>query len=257
MEVDGLYKTAEGAALRFWEEPAINNFASEKHGRPLYDKCLFVEVITPGSRESAPVFELERVFCKEAGIDEPRRNHKYGEYKQQIDAYRAGTESRDLTGTPLSAWPAIDSAIAAALKHVGVFTVEGLAALPDSRYHVVGPGALSLVTRARAFLEAAAGNADNEGQATRILELETASKEKDGQIADMNNRLSQALAELAQVRAALPGTAETLPPPPPPPAMPDLSGNAPPPPPLPPAPPAQQEKAKKGGGNKVQTDPII
>jgi hypothetical protein len=192
-DFDGLYKTQDGSALRFFEEPAQNNAASERHGRPIFDQCLMVEVITPGSRESAPVFELERTFAAEVGIDTPRRGIKYREYAVQIEAYRAGNNSTDMRGTPLAAWPAISTAIAATLKHAGVYTVDALAALPDSRLSVLGPGGLALRARAIAFIAAASGNAGNEAMAAELATLKTDNERLTGEVADLSARLTAAL----------------------------------------------------------------
>jgi hypothetical protein len=186
MDIHGLYRTADGSALRFYEEPKQNNAASEKHGRPIFDQCLMVEVITPGQRESCPVFELERIFAEEVGIDTPRRSHKYREYEAQIKAYREGSDDKDMRGTPIDQWPALNVAQAAACKHAGIFTVEALAALPDSRYPALGPGARSLVERAKAYIDKANNNA-----ATEALAAENA------QLRDDMKRLQETVAQLS------------------------------------------------------------
>jgi hypothetical protein len=190
MDIDGLYKSKDGAALRFFEEPRQNNAASEKCGRPIFDQCLLVEVITPGQRESAPVFELERVFAEETGIGTPRRSAKYVEYAEQIKAYRDGSESVEMRGTPLKAWPPITSGMAASCAHAGIYTVEALAALPDSRFSALGPGARSLVDRAKVFLDAAAGNAPTEALAAENAQLRTDNERLTNDVQALSQRLT-------------------------------------------------------------------
>lgn len=198
-----LFKTESGAALRFYEEADQNNFASNKHGRPIFDQVLYVEVITPGSRDSSPVFACERIYAKEVGIEEPARTQYYEQYQRQIDAYRNGTSGAGLTGTPLSSWPRMTVALVATAHAAGVFTVEGLAELPDSRLTAFGPGARELREQAKAFVSAAEGNAPVEALAAENEQLRAEIE-----------RLSAAVAALGAQQPQ--SQAETLPPPPPP-----------------------------------------
>lgn len=233
MEHDNLYKSPDGAALRFFEEPKKNNFASDQHGRPIFDKCLMVEVITPGSRESIPVFELERTFAEETGITQPRRSPKYEQYREQIAAFRSGRQSLELQGTPLSAWPALDVAQVASCEHAGIFTVDALAALPDSRFSALGPGARDLVVKAQSFLAAASGAAPSQALAVENEQLKTDNERLIGEVAALSQRLTTAEQSLAAAQ----------------------SGSTPPPPPPPPPPPTPAAKA--GKGDKAGLDPII
>lgn len=211
-----LYKTDDGAALRFYEEADQNNHASEKHGRPIFDQCLYVEVITPGSRESAPVFLCERQYAEEVGITEPYRGPKYEEYRRQIDAYRNGTTGVNIAGTPLQAWPRMTVAMVATAAAAGIFTVEGLAELPDGNLHKFGPGARGLREQAVAFVEAAKGNAPAEALAAENVELRADIERLRADI----ERLGAA--QIAQQQQ--PATATPPAPPPPPPAQPAPTG---------------------------------
>ncbi len=242
---DNLYTASDGSALRFFEDAKPNNAATERCGRAIFDQCLMVEVITPGQRESAPIFELERKFADEVGIRNPRRSAKYAQYRPQIDAYLSGNESSDMRGTPLSSWPAASTSLVATAKHAGIFTVEALAALPDSRLSALGPGALSLRARAVSFLAAADGNADSEANAAELLTAQGEIERLNKEVASLNERLTAALADVQRLSAG--GQPETPPPPPPPPPV-----EAPlPPPPI----EAPKPKVNKTGGNTMQ--PII
>jgi hypothetical protein len=223
----GLYKGKDGEAVRLYVEPEQNNFASEKHGRPIFDEVLYAEVTAPGQKESSPVFVLERKYADEVGIEQPQRTEKYTQYKELIDAYRSGNDSVDVRGTPLAAWPAMTVALVATCHHAGVYTVEALSALPDSRLSALGPGARSLVERAKAFVSAAEGNAPGEALAAENAQLREDMANLQKQVADLSSRLgasqegkSAALQTVADEKAVQP------PPPPPPPA-------------------------KKGGGNSI------
>lgn len=229
---DGLYKSEDGAALRFFIEPEQNNAASEKHGRAIFDECLYVEVISPGSRESAPVFLLERKYAAEVGIDEPYRGPQYARFKTQIDAYRNGTDSVDVRGTPLAAWPRMTVAMVATAHHAGIYTVEALSVLPETRFSAFGPGARALVEQAKAFCEAAAGNAPTEALAAENAQLR----------AEIES-LKEAVKQL--------GAAQPTPTPAPAPAAAPAAPEA---APAAPEAPAKGKGAKAGGGNAL---PII
>lgn len=181
---DGLFKTDDGAALRFYYDTAKNNAKSEKSGRAVYDKVLLVEVITPGSKESCPVFTLERYTGEgeEALVPIFKDVERCERYGRQMAAFKSQSEDADMIGTPIDKWPSIDIHISAALKEARVFTVEALASLPDSRLGALGQGSGSLRARAKAFLEAAKGNAPAEALAARNVVLE-------GEIASLNEQL--------------------------------------------------------------------
>lgn len=186
----GLYKGKEGEAVRLYVEPEQNNFASEKHGRPIFDEVLYAEVTAPGQKESSPVFILERKYAEEVGIAEPQRTEKYEQYKDLVTAYRSGNDSVDVRGTPLAAWPAMTVAMVATCHHAGVYTVEALAGLPDSRLSALGPGARSLVERAKAFQSAAEGNAPGEALAAENAKLREDIERLTASVADMSARLT-------------------------------------------------------------------
>lgn len=194
MDYNGLYKSADGAALRFYEQAAKNTFQSEKNGRPIYDQVLYVEVITPGSKESSPVFELERKFSEEANISEPLRTQQYDKFREQIKAFRGDTESGDMRGTPLTAWPAIDSATAATLAEGRVYTVEALSLLPDDKLRILGPQGRTLRERAQVFLNAAAGNAQVEGMASEMQNMREDMDRMRQELAEANARAERAVA---------------------------------------------------------------
>jgi hypothetical protein len=233
----GVYKGDEGEAVRIYVEAEQNNAASERCGRPIYDEILYAEVTAPGQKESSPVFVLERKWADEVGIEQPYRSEKYEQYKKLIDAYRNGTETVDVRGTPLAAWPALTVSLVASYHAAGVYTVEALALLPDSRLAALGPGALSLRERAKAFVEAAAGNAPTEALAAENVQLKA-------DLADLNERMKALAASLeaaqrsqapAAPQAALAASLEAA-----------QRSQA-------PAAPVEQPKpaAKKGGGNSI------
>lgn len=203
-----LYKTDDGSALRFFYSTAVNNGASERCARPIHDRTLMVEVLAPGSKDSIPHFELKRwINSGESEEDGTTKVSKVKEnavllerWRRQIDAFLADRDDPDMIGTPLEAWPSIDTEQVAALKDARIYTVEALAALPDSRFDRVGPGARTLVARAKAFLDAAKGNAPIEALAARVKDLE----EENARLQNLGNddALAARVAELEEALKA-------------------------------------------------------
>lgn len=209
---DQLYQGPDGTALRFFERPTKNNFQSEKHGRPIFDTSLIVEVMVPGSRESTPEFEVERVYCDEAGKDASgnrlvERSPKYVQYAAQIDAYKAQNGVGLAQGTPISQWPNVDTGTAATLKAAGIFTVEMLAGVQDGHLNNLGMGGRVLRDQAQAFL-----NSRQFGVPTAQLSAETTHLREQverltAENNDLNTRLASALAELGSARTGQPAPA--------------------------------------------------
>lgn len=155
--IEPQYRTKDGSALRMWRDALQNNFLSEKFNRPIFDEVILVEVISPGSRDSSPVFELKRIYAPEMGIPEPSLGPKYLELEEYVKAFERGEIDGMHAGTPLSEWNAVSKSFAASLRAASIFTVEGLANLPDTRLVVVGPDGRQWRDKAAAYLESTKG----------------------------------------------------------------------------------------------------
>ena len=195
-DIDPQFKTEDGSMLRIWEDAAPSPYWSEKLGRPVFDTVLYVEVISPGSASSSPVFEVERTFNEDSGIKEPHRSEKYKEYRKFIEQFRDGNTHTDLSGTPLTEWPEISRTLAASLRASGVFSVESLAALPDEKLRIVGPDGRSWRTKAQAYLE----TSKNAGYATALAaekeRLTADLAEKDKQLLAMSEQITKMQAQI-------------------------------------------------------------
>jgi hypothetical protein len=206
---DPQYKTADGAALRMWRDTAQNKYQSETHGRPLFDDVIFCEVITPGSRDSTPVFELERVFCAEAGLS-PKRGIKYAEYEQFIESFKRGEDDINLAGTPLKQWPEMTRSMAATLKAMNVFTLEALSVLPDQKLSQVGPDGRTWREKAKAFLETSKDGA----YATQLAAMNERLQADLGAALEREKALAERVTALENAsKGGKPGKAATTPPP--------------------------------------------
>jgi hypothetical protein len=197
---DPQYKSADGSALRIWRDTAKNNFLTEREGRPIFDEVIYVEVISPGSRDSTPTFEVVRNFAKESQYaDKPHHGPKYDEFKSFIlDFEKAEDSDSTLAGTPFSQWPEMTRAMAAALKAQSIFTVDALAALPDTKLNAVGPDGRTWREKAKAYVEAA----KNGAHATALAaDLERANLE----LADNREQMKLMAAKVAALEAAQAG----------------------------------------------------
>lgn len=162
---DPQYRTKDGSALRLWRDTAQNNFLSEREGRPIFDEVIYAEVISPGSRDSTPVFEVERFFAKEMDRDQPKRGPKYEELREYIEHFKRDEQQTSaLSGTPLEQWPEMNRSLIAQLKAQGVYTVDALGEIPDTKLHIVGPDGRQWREKAKAYVE----NAKNGAYATEL-----------------------------------------------------------------------------------------
>lgn len=188
MNTEPQYRTEDGSALRIYREAVQNNYVSEQLGRPVYDEAIFVEVISPGSRGSVPIFEVERTCVDEHGMVPegamPKVNRmQYDKYAKFIEDFKSNDSDASLAGTPLQEWPELGVSLIATLKAASIFTVEALANISDNRLTVIGPDGRSWRTKAQAFLDASKGSAaatalaaENEQLRARLTEQEEATQ---------------------------------------------------------------------------------
>lgn len=108
---------------------------------------------------------------------------------QQYEGWKAGLDP-EIEGTPLKAWPHITPAFLRNCEAVNVFNVESLANLPDGALRHIGPGAIDLRNKARAYL-----NASNDiGKATEKM---AALESENANLRDSIEELRKAVAELS------------------------------------------------------------
>lgn len=199
-----LFKGDDGNALRFYYQPLKNNFQSERAGRSVFDKVLYVDVLTPGSNESVPTFELERIYCEETGVTEPERSTKYMQYQRQIEAFKANNGEGAMDGTPITAWPQIDVAQVANLRAQNIHTVEQLAAVTDGNLTNLGMGGRVLREQAIAYLNTRQFSVPSAQMAAETANLRDENARLQNEVTDLNNRLTAALADVQRMRVGQP-----------------------------------------------------
>lgn len=132
---------------------ARQNFArSEAAGRPVFEEKTYVRILKPGGQR------IERPM---QAADETR-------FAAAWDAYLKGHTAAE-EGLPLGEWAQITLSEAEALKSIGVRTVEDLAAANNDVKKTYGRGIISLINRAKTYLEAERAP---EKMAARLRELE-------------------------------------------------------------------------------------
>lgn len=151
MENDPRQKMDDKLFVQFYKRAVINNFKSTEAGRPIFDELDYVRIIVPGSKDILDV-EAERGYIQR--------------FPKQWERY-AANQAQTLSGTPLEVWPQMTVGIVAELKAMHIHTVEQLAAMSDA---VAGKfqGGQMFKQRAQAFLDAAAGDAQNSKMAAEL-----------------------------------------------------------------------------------------
>ena len=164
----------------FYADTEVNAEKSLEAGRPIHDNVDLIKIIVPGQKDSMvskATFEYQQRFPKQ-----------WAQYKQ--NASQIGT------GTPLSELAFLTRAQVADLKAINVHTAEQLAGMNDSTSHNL-MGFHAIKDRARAYIEAAAGNAPILKLQAQIDELAA----KNEELVELINQQREALKAPAKVAA--------------------------------------------------------
>lgn len=163
--------------VRFFMKAIKSEFRSEQEGRPIFVDIAYIEVITPGSRDT---------LVTEA------TPHYQQRFSVQWANFKARVEN-PVTGTPLKEVPWLTVSQVAELNSLNVLTVEQLVALPDALAQRV-MGSFQLREKAQRFLDAAAGEAIYTKQEADL-------RARDEQIAALSTKLDDALAQIGRLTA--------------------------------------------------------
>jgi len=159
----GAYNPDAAIVVKFYSRAVHQPFESQKQGRPIYLDVDYIQIFTPGNQLNI--------------VDTPARWEHKQRFAQQWAAYQAGKGDGSEMGTPVNQWPLLSSAQAEELRGVKFFTVEQIANASDGQLQSIGMvGGMNphvLRERAKAFLNAAAGNAPVEAQAQENAELKS------------------------------------------------------------------------------------
>lgn len=187
--------TAERNVLVFWEDVKPNGLHPGQ-----FNRMLMMRVSVPGDNKSSAEYWVEEEFPK----DHPhpifgmaRKNEtvfqRFGKY---VEDYKKNSTSDLQAGTPLEAWPMVNRAQIAMLKHNGVHSVEALAGLTDQHITQIGMEGRGLVQKAKDYLE----NATNSKAAMEAMERERKMEQRFTDLEQKYLELADALSELPEDR---------------------------------------------------------
>lgn len=147
--------------VQFHRVPVLNEYKSAQAGRAVYDEKDFIKIHVPGDKNNVVDRPLDT-------LDKIRFGDKYEKWK-------AGQQEA-ISGTPLSAMPTMTPGKVAEYEYFNIKTIEQLSGAPDNLGQKM-MGFNADKARAKAFLDAAAGNAPiekmNAELAKRDEEIET------------------------------------------------------------------------------------
>jgi hypothetical protein len=163
----------------FRREAIRNEKKSIDAGRPMYDTIEMIQIIIPGDNKSAPVR-----LIKES--DKVRFADAYERFKRE--------EEMVFDGTPVEAWPRLETRMVYALKAQNFFTVESIAECSDANLSKLGLGGIRLRELARAYIEAAR----NGGHAERLAIENAQQREEMAAMAQAIENLKDTIAKMAK-----------------------------------------------------------
>ena len=161
-------------AVMFKNVPIKNNFRSKEEGRDCFDNVVHIIKIPADS-----TLRIER----------PVRDEDKVEYAQEWARWEQTHESK-IMGSPIDAWNGLNEAQKLEFKAIRVFTIEQIAALPDS-WEGKFMGFHDIRNKAIAFLRGGV-----ESAAVKALQAE-----KDAQAAQITD-MAKRLAELENLLSA-------------------------------------------------------
>lgn len=143
--------------VEFTLEPYHMAFKSEQEGRPIYEDREFIRIVIPGNRGS-------EIYREVTAKDRE-------EYAEEYKRFKSGIEGDgQISGTPLSAWPAMTPAMIREFSAMNIKTVENLSMLSDTSMQNF-MGARDWVLKAKAYLEQAKDSAAVQKYAAENAEL--------------------------------------------------------------------------------------
>lgn len=169
--------------VQFYTDAVELKAESEKQGRPIFKDMPFVRIIVPGDTNNI----IERVADE---TDKHRFPNAWAKYQN--------SEAKANEGTPLEQWPQITRSLLKECKYFEIHTVEALSNISDAHVAKLGMGFGELRTKAKAWLEAAAGTAQITAQAAENAQLKQMLADLQAQINDISEAKTRRKKELIE-----------------------------------------------------------
>ena len=164
--------------VEFYNKAVEIPFESSKAGRPVFKDMVYIRITTPG----IPIMNT---------IDRAIREADKIRFPKHWDYFERTQGQSGIVGTPVEQWPFLSKAQAEEMKGAKFYTVEMIANASDQQIGSIGMlggmAPLAMRERARAYLNAAAGNADKEHTASELAKAKQ-------EIEDMKKQMAAFLA---------------------------------------------------------------
>lgn len=165
--------------VRFDVRAVKNEYLSNKEGRPIFEDAEYIQIIVPGSRDVLT-----------APLDETYKRR----FKDRYDRWKADVgKTQHIVGTPLAEVSWMTRSQVAELAVQNVYTVENLADMSDIDA-LKFMGSHELRKRAKAFLEAAAGEAP-------LTRLQQELEQRDNHIQTLEQKIAAMQAAIDKLQA--------------------------------------------------------
>lgn len=135
----------ENLYVEFEMVPVLQKFETDKHGRPIYKDVAFVHIRFPGDKTKVVRRPVKEVSDLSGPSDMERFPKQWAAFKSQGQVATIGT--------PLEQWPLLSRSQVAELKALNIFSVDQLAAMPDTG--LTWLGSRELRQQAQNFLKTA------------------------------------------------------------------------------------------------------
>lgn len=171
----------DGVLGLFYNRPIMDEVATRTEGRPVFVATPYCKMRFPG--------EAKKV------VDKPAKEEHQHRFPAAWKAFNEGLAG-PTGGTPIESYHLLAMTQVAALKHLGIVTVEQLAEVSDGNLNQLGVGGREIRERARAWLK----GADAELKTTRQLLVEMEHKLE--HLASENQALRSELTKPAKAEKA-------------------------------------------------------
>lgn len=128
------------ANVRFFYEKKRLGAKSDEEGREVGELEEYIAISFPGSRDEF--------------VGQVEERHKK-EYAAQYANWKKNNQEKTVVGTLLTDWPQITRSLAEKFNHMGMYTVEQLAAASDMAIDRLGPDSRRLHNQAKDWIELA------------------------------------------------------------------------------------------------------
>lgn len=160
----------------------LNEAASKKAGRPIFDDLEVIEIRFAGDKQKVAVFPAHDLDPDATRENENVPTTYAMRYGKQYKAFKAQT-TQVASGTPLEELPFLTQARRRELKALNIHTAEALAALDGQPLKQIGPGGREQKNQAQAYLDNAAKSVDVVALAGEVATLRQQLAERDAAIA--------------------------------------------------------------------------